>query len=282
MTQTRSPREGAHSPRRGHRSRVGKLVIPIAAALAIVGVAALMYFVVLPGLFGPREGPASASGGSAGGGGGSSGGQGAVEHTSVIATADGDSVPVYRKPAADGQPWKRLSNPNRNDAERTFLVKDARSGGRWLKVLLPIRPNGTRGWVQASDVNLSKTTYRVHVYLSERRVVAKHGQDKTVVSGQIGIGEGNTPTPDGEYYITSLLKPPKKNGVYGAYAFGLSGFSRELDSFAGGPGRIGLHGTNKPELLGQRVSAGCIRMSNANIRTLAGKLPLGTPVYVHS
>jgi len=33
-------------------------------------------------------------------------------------------------------------------------------------------------------------------------------------------------------------------------------------------------------VLGQDVSSGCIRMSNAKVTELAGKLPLGTPVLI--
>jgi lipoprotein-anchoring transpeptidase ErfK/SrfK len=76
------------------------------------------------------------------------------------------------------------------------------------------------------------------------------------------------------------LRPPDPNGVYGPYAFGLSGFSEVFKSFAGGPGTLGLHGTNNPSGLGKDVSAGCIRMSNAGITKLAFALPVGTPVEV--
>ena len=33
-----------------------------------------------------------------------------------------------------------------------------------------------------------------------------------------------TPTPTGTYYITELLKQPNPNGLYGPFAFGLSGY----------------------------------------------------------
>jgi lipoprotein-anchoring transpeptidase ErfK/SrfK len=49
---------------------------------------------------------------------------------------------------------------------------------------------------------------------------------------------------------------------------------------AGGRGEIGLHGTNHPELLGQDVSHGCIRIANRDIRRLSKILPLGTPVEI--
>jgi lipoprotein-anchoring transpeptidase ErfK/SrfK len=50
----------------------------------------------------------------------------------------------------------------------------------------------------------------------------------------------------------------------------------------GGDAIIGIHGTNKPKLVGQDVSAGCIRIKNEDIRTLARRLPLGTPVQIRA
>ena len=70
------------------------------------------------------------------------------------------------------------------------------------------------------------------------------------------------------------------NGPYGPYAFGLSGLSEQLTSFNGGNGRLGLHGTNEPDSIGQDVSNGCIRVANDVVIQLAELLPLGTPVQI--
>jgi lipoprotein-anchoring transpeptidase ErfK/SrfK len=47
-----------------------------------------------------------------------------------------------------------------------------------------------------------------------------------------------------------------------------------------GGGIVGLHGTNDPTSIGRRVSHGCIRMRNADIRALVRILPLGTLVTI--
>jgi len=44
---------------------------------------------------------------------------------------------------------------------------------------------------------------------------------------------------------------------------------------------IAIHGTNKPELLGQSVSHGCIRMSNEDARRLYYEVEVGTPVIIY-
>ena len=42
-----------------------------------------------------------------------------------------------------------------------------------------------------------------------------------------------------------------------------------------------LHGTNKPETVGQSVSHGCVRLRNEDIERLYDMVPLGTPVFIY-
>jgi hypothetical protein len=42
-----------------------------------------------------------------------------------------------------------------------------------------------------------------------------------------------------------------------------------------------LHGTNKPETIGQAVSHGCVRLRNEDIEKLYDMVPVGTPVYIY-
>ncbi|HYJ78687.1 MAG TPA: L,D-transpeptidase [Longimicrobiaceae bacterium] len=44
---------------------------------------------------------------------------------------------------------------------------------------------------------------------------------------------------------------------------------------------IAVHGTNHPELLGQAVSHGCIRMTNEAARQLYHDVEVGTPVFIY-
>jgi lipoprotein-anchoring transpeptidase ErfK/SrfK len=45
---------------------------------------------------------------------------------------------------------------------------------------------------------------------------------------------------------------------------------------------VAIHGTSEPELIGQAVSHGCIRMRNADIRRLSGMVSGGTPVNIRA
>ncbi|WP_083873609.1 L,D-transpeptidase [Frankia sp. QA3] len=88
------------------------------------------------------------------------------------------------------------------------------------------------------------------------------------------------PLPALEFYLTELLRPADPTGPWGPYAFGLSGFSDVITQFNGANGLIGLHGVNRPDLVGTDASHGCIRLRNADIEKLAGILPIGTPISI--
>ena len=168
-----------------------------------------------------------------------------------------------------------MSNPTAIGAPLTFLVLERRPG--WLQVQLPMRPNGSSGWVAQDEVRISKTPYRLVISMSRHRLDVIY-QGRRIARHPVGVGAVATPTPKGTYYLTELIQPPDPSGPYGPYAFGLSAYSDTLQSFAGGPGQLGLHGTNTPDRLGQDVSHGCIRVANDVITRLAGQLPLGTPI----
>lgn len=210
-------------------------------------------------------------------------GQDAVDPTepagsapALVAQANPAEVQVYAT-ASEDEPTTTLDNPNENGAPLVFLVEEDR--GEWLKVLLPIRPNGSTGFVRASDVTVSENPYSIDIELTEHRLTVSKG-DEVIIDEPIGVGTASTPTPGGKYYLKELLQPPDPNGTYGPYAYGLSGFSNVLEEFNGGDGVIGIHGTNQPEAIGTDVSHGCIRVSNDAITEMAGMLPLGTPVHI--
>ena len=146
-----------------------------------------------------------------------------------------------------------------------------------------MRPNGSTGWIKATDVRLTEHDYRMTIRLTRPPPHRDAGASGVILTAPIGVGTATTPTPGGLYYTKELLRPPRPDGVYGPYAYGLSGFSNELTTFDGGDGVIGIHGTNDPAGLGKDVSHGCIRMPNADILKLVEqvKLPLGVPVAGH-
>jgi lipoprotein-anchoring transpeptidase ErfK/SrfK len=162
---------------------------------------------------------------------------------------------------------------------RVFLVRAA--WHNWLRVYLPTRPNGSFGWVRRRVVRTYTNQYRLVIRLRRHQLQLWKGE-RLAAKYPVAVGTSSTPTPRGLYYIVELLRPVNPNGSYGPFSFGLSAHSNVLQHFAGGDGRVGLHGTNQPDLIGRDVSHGCIRMRNVPIRRLARILPLGTPVLIRS
>lgn len=188
-------------------------------------------------------------------------------------TVIGASVIVYIGPG--GSVASTLQNPQPSGAPLVFLLRAQQ--GSWLQVDLDQRPNGSTGWIKRSAVNLSTLSYRLQVS-TKANTVSLYQNTTLVKTFPAATGTGGTPTPHGSFYLTELLAPT--NLGYGPYAFGVSAFSDALSSFGGGPGQIGLHGTDNVASIGQSASHGCIRLNNADITTLAKLLPLGTPITV--
>ena len=191
--------------------------------------------------------------------------------------------PIFDQPGAT-KPMKTLPNPilYNNDPNAAvplvMLVRQDAAPG-WLEVFLPVRPNGATGYVRTNDVKVIQHTFHIEVRLGAFSLRVFEG-DKVILDTKIAIASDNTPTPGGLYYTNMLFKPPDPNTAYGTYAYGLSGYSDTLKSFNGGPGQLGIHGTNEPNRIGQKVSHGCIRLRNEDIEQLVPILPLGVPVLI--
>jgi lipoprotein-anchoring transpeptidase ErfK/SrfK len=192
-----------------------------------------------------------------------------------VAYARAKHVLVYGSPRAK-RPLRVLPSPY-HGTRLSFLVRRLRPG--WVRVLLPVRPNGSSGWVRRSQVQVLRNDYRVRVDLRRHRLLVWR-RGRLVMRQPVGVGRSETPTPVGLYYVVELIQTDDPHGAYGPYAFGLSAHSDVLRRFDGGDGQVGIHGTDYPQGLGTDVSHGCIRIGNRAIVRLAKTLPLGTPVAI--
>jgi hypothetical protein len=192
-----------------------------------------------------------------------------------VVTPRGSSLAIRSRP--DGSTVRTMSARQQFGAPLTLLLVGRRAG--WLRVELPVRPNGSTGWVRASDAHLRGLRYGLVLERGRHQLLLYDGA-RLMRRFRVGIGTVETPTPGGLYYLIELLRPSNPAGAYGPYAYGLSGFSTVIRHFNGGDGVIGLHGTDEPALVGHDVSHGCIRMYNADITYLTQVLPLGTPIRI--
>jgi lipoprotein-anchoring transpeptidase ErfK/SrfK len=168
--------------------------------------------------------------------------------------------------------------------QQTLLVIGTaeRDGQAWLRVLLGVRPDGSRGWIPRRLVTVLSDPWWITVNKTDRTVsVFKDGIPK--FKAQAVIGAAGTPTPDGIAAIWESDPQPSSHDFLGAWAMPLTVLSNVLTNFGGGPGRVAIHGRGGASLanpLGSAASHGCIRIDNSAILWIARHIPVGTPVDI--
>ncbi|MEW6228034.1 MAG: L,D-transpeptidase family protein, partial [Bacillota bacterium] len=98
------------------------------------------------------------------------------------------------------------------------------------------------------------------------RALGLYEGDRLVRRYPVAIGKPSTPTPVGTHRILEKVMHPG-----GGLGTRWMAFTYEMH---------GIHGTNRPELIGQAVSNGCVRMHNENVEELYDMVDVGTPVAV--
>jgi hypothetical protein len=191
------------------------------------------------------------------------------------------AVNARAKPSASSRVVTRLTKLTPEHVPHiVYLVAGTidRNGRYWLKVQLPILPNGSTGWIPRDAVEGIRSV-DTHLFINRgslRATLFRRG--RPVFRSVIGVGLPHWPTPAGRYYIRERLTG-FTDPIYGVIAFGTNGRSAVLTDWPGG-GFIGVHGTNQPGILPGRVSHGCVRLPNRSISRLDRLMRVGTPVTI--
>lgn len=109
------------------------------------------------------------------------------------------------------------------------------------------------------------TDHAIVISLSERALGLYQG-NQLIRRYPVAIGKPSTPTPVGTHRVLEKVLHPG-----GALGTRWIGFTYQMH---------GIHGTNRPELIGQEVSNGCVRMHNPNVEEVYEIVGIGTPVVV--
>jgi len=208
-----------------------------------------------------------------------------------VRLSDGRTFAHWAHPDDRASVRQRPSQRSRRVARLHFLTEDGfpevypvlrrftdRDGRTWLRIRVPMRPNGRAGWVQESALG-PLNRVRTRLVVDRRRLHATlYRSGRRIWRSRIGVGKAATPTPAGRFWIREKFRVRNSRGLYGPRAFGTGAYSR-LSDWPGG-GVIGIHGTNKPQLLPGRPSHGCVRVPNRPIKRLYRLMPIGTPVHI--
>jgi lipoprotein-anchoring transpeptidase ErfK/SrfK len=190
-----------------------------------------------------------------------------------------NSVIVRRKPALSAAKIKTMTYFRTDYRVQEILAVasvTAPNGTPWYRISVPMRPNGTYGYIPAADVSLTPTVAQIVVDVSSRTIdVYKH--DNHVWHGKVAVGAPGMETPLGHYYVAAAFKPVN-DPFLGVWALETTAYSK-LTDWPGG-GVVGIHGTNAPWLLGKAVSHGCVRVSNQTASKLHMLTPVGTPIWI--
>jgi hypothetical protein len=161
-----------------------------------------------------------------------------------------------------------------------LLARHVDAQGRtWLKVRIPGRPNGRRGWVLRSAFGGLHVTHWAIVVNRRKRTLTAYYKGKVRMRAPVGVGKPSTPTPPGHFWIRERFRIAERSNPYWPYALGTADYST-LSEWPGG-GVVGIHGDyGAPQLIPGDPSHGCIRMHDSDIGWLAPRITLGTPVDV--
>jgi L,D-transpeptidase catalytic domain len=198
-------------------------------------------------------------------------------------------APVRRATAARSAPGSqaplvaRLAARTPEGTTNVVLARGrarAPDGSLWIEVEVPGRPGATVGWVPRRALGgYGVVATRLVVDLGDRRATLFR-RGRVVFRADVGIGTPAAPTPVGRFYIRNKLTR-YRSPFYGPVAFGTSVRSPTLTDWPAG-GFVGIHGTNRPELIPGRVSHGCIRLRNEDLVRLARLMPVGTPLTIRA
>ena len=205
--------------------------------------------------------------------------------------SDGSSFAQWGHPVRTAAITRLPSQSSRQVARIRYLTEDGfpevypvlrrftdGDGRTWLRIRIPMRPNGRTGWVRAYALgSLYRVSTRLVVDRGRLRATL-YRSGRRIWRSPIGVGKASTPTPAGNFWIREKFRVANPGGLYGPRAFGTGAYSR-LSEWPGG-GVIGIHGTNEPSLIPGRPSNGCVRVPNAAIQRLYRLMPIGTPVQI--
>jgi len=118
------------------------------------------------------------------------------------------------------------------------------------------------------------------IYISlSKRVISYYEKGELKGSWQCAVGAADSPTPTGEYKVTSKTVRPDWSWKGKIVPYGPKNGLGERFLGISKP-TYGIHGTNDPDSIGKAVSHGCVRLHNLDIIKLYDLVKTGTKVTI--
>jgi lipoprotein-anchoring transpeptidase ErfK/SrfK len=142
------------------------------------------------------------------------------------------------------------------------------------------RPARRPADAEAAPASPAAPERRIIISIPDRRL-ALIENGRVALMFRVAVGAPASPSPVGEFRVANLVTDPvyyhpgevipagPENPV-GPRWIGLSAKG------------YGIHGTNEPRLIGRRVSHGCIRLNNGDVKILFAHLRVGDAVELHA
>ncbi|MDX6619526.1 MAG: hypothetical protein QOK36_1912 [Gaiellales bacterium] len=190
--------------------------------------------------------------------------------TAIMKTPGGD--PVFQMQPSTFYQDKR---------QRLLVLEATEADGKtWLKVRLPswFSHGMSSGWVNADRVKIAVNHWRVEVSRAAGTMKIIHN-GHVVTTASVGTGTDSTPTPGGLHATYDHWRSDQ--AVLGDWTVSLTTHSPQVPEFGGRQAVVAIHGWHASGGSEGSVSHGCIRVANDWLmRTIALRLPMGTPVMV--
>jgi len=183
--------------------------------------------------------------------------------------------------AIDGQQLP-VNLTNLSNAQGVLVMRVIAGGpaDEWLMVQAPTRPHDQFVWVRRSDFDFGSTSKRIEIDLADAGQLTVLDGDEVLLTSGIVQGRDGRETPVHLTYLQHGVLGESLSPAYGTAVLAMASFSEVLGTFGGGLPSNYLHGTNQPELMGQRLSSGEIRVPNDSLKRIIELTGPGTPVIL--
>ncbi len=195
----------------------------------------------------------------------------------IATVAAGHRIALHTSPG--GAAFEQAGDRTEFGSAQVFWIE--RVEGQWFGVPTPDLPDGRLAWIRydRSALSVSQTHFWISADVSSHRMEL-HKAKRLVERFPVTVGSRTSPTPLGNYAVTDGLAGSGLGPWYGCCILALSGHQTNLPAGWIGGNRIAIHGTPGP--VGGADSHGCLRASDADMRSLFARVPLGTPVFIHA